>query len=67
MLLGLRTTIEHLSVKYTPTRQCTCRPPPLVLDYMTSFILWWVYNVNECMNSINSIIHRILPHCQQKG
>ena len=28
-------------------------------------VMWWVYN--ECMNFINNIVHRILPHCQQKG
>jgi len=22
---------------------------------------------NECMNSVNNIVHRILLHCQQKG
>lgn len=26
---------------------------------------WWVYK--ECMNSINNMVHRILPHCRQKG
>ena len=27
----------------------------------------WMHVDNECMNSVNNIVHRILLHCQQKG
>ena len=42
----------------------TCRPPHLLVHDKFQLAMWWVYN--ECMNSVNDIVHRILPHYQPK-